>query len=56
MSREKLESKLNNAEYHLAECEMGYDKSGDEWYVEPIKYWSNVVSKIEDELEELDER
>jgi hypothetical protein len=53
MSREELESTLNNAEYHLAECEMGYDKSGDEWYTEPMKYWFNRIQELKQELKEM---
>jgi len=55
MSREALESELNNAEYHLAEAEMGYDQTHDEDAADAIRFWFGDVNKIKARLEELDE-
>lgn len=56
MIREALESELNNAEYHLAEAEMGYDQTHDEDAADAIRFWFGDVQRIKNQLESLDER
>ena len=52
MSREALESELNNAEYYLAESEMEYDRTNDEDAGEAVRFWFNDVNRIKEELGE----
>jgi hypothetical protein len=52
--RQDLLSALGNAEYHLAEAEMHYDRTGDEFAAGAIKSWSAEVQKLERKIEELE--
>ena len=60
MSREEriesLERELDNAQYHLAEAEMGYDQTHDEDAADAIRFWFGDVNRINDQLDALDEK